>query len=191
MAEQIGRDNGVVLGQLVDHGTPCVGTVADAVDEEYRRSGSRMDEGPSIPVDGAELDGVIALVPLAGPEPDQCGVDRLVRGFGCVRGFGWVRGFDWVRGFHCRGHCRGFLILRWTRHALSRIMHLTSKPTEPRYPPRVRDVNCEFPPWDPPGSSRNGNISLLRLVRISGYRAQNRSSGGGRDPGGDVTQAAM
>ncbi len=39
------------------------------------------DESPPVPVNGAELDRMIAFVALAGTEPDQRRIDRFVRGF--------------------------------------------------------------------------------------------------------------
>ena len=56
----------VVLGQLLDHGPPGVGAVADAVDQEERGPRAGLHEGPSVPVDGAVLHGEGALAPHPG-----------------------------------------------------------------------------------------------------------------------------
>jgi hypothetical protein len=76
MPEEIGCDNRVVPRQLVEDGAPGVGAVADAMDEEHGGTRAGADESPPVPVNGAELDRMIAFVALAGTEPDQRRVDR-------------------------------------------------------------------------------------------------------------------
>src|SRR6202035_747256 len=59
VAEQVGRDDRVVVGELRDQLTPGVRAVADAVDEQQRRTLTGVDECPPIAVDGPVLHLVI------------------------------------------------------------------------------------------------------------------------------------
>ena len=75
VAEQVRRDHGVVLGQLLEHGSPGVGAVADAVHEEDGRAAARLDVGPPVPVHGHVLHLERSLAPDAWAEADLVGVD--------------------------------------------------------------------------------------------------------------------
>ena len=55
VAEQVRRDDGVVLGQYRDQFAPGVRRVADPVHEQQYRALPGAHEGPAVPVDGAEL----------------------------------------------------------------------------------------------------------------------------------------
>ena len=77
MPEQVGRDDGVVLRQLSQHGPPRIRAVADAMDEEDRRTLSETYICPPVSVDGAELCGVITFPPTARLEADLGGIDWL------------------------------------------------------------------------------------------------------------------
>ena len=75
MAEQVRRHDGVVLGQLLEHGAPAVRAVADAVDEQQHRPRARFHVGAAVPVHGdvAHPEGTFAA--HAGPVADGVGVD--------------------------------------------------------------------------------------------------------------------
>ena len=92
VAEQVRRNDGVVLGQLLEHGSPGVGAVADAVDEEDGRPTARLDVGPTVPVHRHVLHLERALPPDPGAEADFVGVDGMrrvnVRGVGVGFGLG-------------------------------------------------------------------------------------------------------
>ena len=90
--EEIRGDHRVVRGQLLDYGAPGVGAVADAVDQQQRRSRAGLDVGPAVAVDGDVLNLEGALAPDAGPVPDLRRVHRA-GGAGVVR----LRGPSLVR----------------------------------------------------------------------------------------------
>ena len=62
VAEQVGRDHGVAAGQRVDDRLPRGVVAAEPVQEQQRRPLADLDEGPSVAVDGDELDLVPSLV---------------------------------------------------------------------------------------------------------------------------------
>ena len=69
VAEQVGGDHRVAAGQRVDDRLPRRVVAAEPVKEQQRRPLAHLDEGPSVAVDGDELDLVPCLLPRAGAEP--------------------------------------------------------------------------------------------------------------------------
>ena len=73
--EQVGRNDGVVLGQLPDDRAPGVRAVPDAVDEEQRRAPPHLHVGAAVAVDGGVAHAEAALAADTRSEAERSGVD--------------------------------------------------------------------------------------------------------------------
>ena len=75
MTQQVGRDHRVAAGQGLDDRLPRGVVAAEPVEEQERRPLADLDEGPSVSVEGDELDLVtrhmtcVVLEPCHGSSP--------------------------------------------------------------------------------------------------------------------------